>query len=61
MANISKLLAAQPSDLDDLKSGVTIQTEGDTITPPSSQKVPEETVASESIPLIHHPSLWQES
>ena len=57
MANISELMAAKSSDLDDVKTGATIQKEGYTITPPSSQKGPDETVASESAPS-HSPSWY---
>ena len=54
-------MAAKSSDLDDLKSGVTIQMEGYTLTPPSGWNGPEETVASDSTPPIHQPSLQQGS
>ena len=43
-------MATKSSNLDNLKSGVTIQREGHSLTPPSGQKDPEETVASESAP-----------
>ena len=48
-------MAAKSSDLDGLKAVVTIQMEGHTLTPPSGQKGPEETVVSESTPS-HSPS-----
>ena len=45
MANISMLMATRSSDLDDQKSGVVIQTESQTFTPPSGWNGPEETEA----------------
>ena len=41
-------MAAQSSDLDDKKSGATIQTEGHTLTPPNGQNGPKKTEASGS-------------
>ena len=48
-------MTTRSSDLDDQKSGVNVQTEGHTSTPPSSQNGPEETEAFGSTPL-HSPS-----
>ena len=55
MANVCKSMAIKLSDLNDPKSGVTLQMEGHTPTPPSGWKGPEETVASKSAPS-HSPS-----
>ena len=49
-------MAAKSSDLDDQKTGVNIQTEGHTLTPPSSQHGPEETETLVAPPPIHHHS-----
>ena len=49
------LMATKSSNLDDPKSGVIIQTEGHTLTPPSGWNGPEETVTSSSI-SSHSPS-----
>ena len=43
-------MAARSSDLDDQKSGVDLQTEGHTLTPPSSQNGPEDPEAFGSAP-----------
>ena len=48
-------VATISSDLDDQKSGVNVQTEGHTLTPPSGQNGPEETEAFRSTPS-HSPS-----
>ena len=48
-------MAAKSSDLDNQKTGVNIQTEGHTLTPPSSCNGPEETEAFGSTPS-HSPS-----
>ena len=45
MATVSMSMATQLSDLDDEKTGVNIQTEGHTLTLPSSQNGPEDTEA----------------
>ena len=70
MVNISALIAAQLSDLDDQKSGVTIQMEGHTLTPLNGQNGPEEMEASGSAPshspfqsparrqMPDHPKTW---
>ena len=50
MATASMSMAARSSDLDDQKSGVNVQTEGHTLTPPSSQHGPEETEVFGSTP-----------
>ena len=42
MATLFVSMATRLSDLDDQKSGVNIQTEGHTLTPPSGQKGPED-------------------
>ena len=44
-------MAAPSSDLDDQKSGVTIQMEGYTLTPPNGQNGPKEMEASGSTPV----------
>ena len=41
MATVSVSMATKSSDLDDQKTGVNIQTEGHTLTLPSSQNGPE--------------------
>ena len=48
-------MATKLSDLDDPKSGVTIQMEGHTLAPPTSWKGPEERVMSKGTPS-HSPS-----
>ena len=50
-------MATKSSDLDDQKTGVNIQTEGHTLTPPSGQNGHEDTEAFGSTPPIHHSSL----
>ena len=55
MATVSVSMTARSSNLDDQKSGVNIQTEGHTLTPPSIQNSPEETDAFGSTPS-HSPS-----
>ena len=45
MATVSESMTTKLSDLDDQKTGVSIQTEGHILTPPSSQNGPEETEA----------------
>ena len=50
MATVSVSMAARLRDLDNQKSRVNIQTEGHTLTPPSSQNGPEETGALGSTP-----------
>ena len=50
MATVSMSMAARSSDLDDQKSGVNVQTESHTLTPPSGQNGPEETEAFGSAP-----------
>ena len=51
-------MAVNLSDFDDQWFGVNLQTEGHTLTPPSSQNGPGETEASDCAPPFHHPSLW---
>ena len=53
------LMAIRSSDLDDQKPGVNIQTEGHTLTPPSSKNSPEDPEALVAPHHIHHPSLQQ--
>ena len=48
-------MAARSSDLDNQKPGINIQTEGHTLTPPSSQNGPEDPEAFGSTPS-HSPS-----
>ena len=48
-------MATRSSDLENQKSGLNVQTEGHTLTPPSSQNGPIETEAFSSAP-IHSPS-----
>ena len=55
MATVFMSMATRLSDLDDQKPGVNIQTEGHTITPPSSWNGPEDPQAFGSIPS-HSPS-----
>ena len=55
MVDISVLMATQSSDLDDQKSGVTVQTEVHTLTPLKCQIGPDEMEASGST-LLHSPS-----
>ena len=55
MATVFVSMATRLSDLDDQKPGVNIQTEGHTLTPPSSQNGPEDQEAFGSTPL-HSPS-----
>ena len=55
MATVSLSMATKSSDLDDQKTGASIQTEGHTLTPPSSWHGPEETEAFGSAPS-HLPS-----
>ena len=55
MANVSMSVAAKSSDLDDQKTGVNIQTEGHTLTPPNSWNGPKKTEAFGSFPS-HSPS-----
>ena len=55
MVNISALMATQSSDLDDQKSGATVQTEGHTLMPLDDQNGPKEMEASGSTPS-HSPS-----
>ena len=50
MATVSVSMAARSSDQDDQKSGVNVQTEGHTFTPPSGQNGPKETEAFGSAP-----------
>ena len=50
MATVSVSLATRSNNLDDQKSGVNIQTEGHTLTPPSRQNGPEETEVFGSAP-----------
>ena len=57
MATVSMSMATRSSDLDDQKSGVNIQTENHTLTPPSSQNGPEETEAFGSTPSHLPPQL----
>ena len=52
-------MATTSSDLDDQKTGANIQIEGDTLTPPSSQKGPEEREAFGSAPSCLPSSLQQ--
>ena len=58
MATVSMSMATRSSNLDNQKSRVNIQTEGHTITPPSSQNGPEETEAFGST-SSHSPSQSQ--
>ena len=55
MATVSMSMAAKSSGLDDQKTGVKIQTEGHTHTPPSGWNGPEETEVFGSTPS-HSPS-----
>ena len=55
MANISMLMDARSSDLDDQKSGVVTQVEGTALTPPSGWNGLEETEAFGST-LSHSPA-----
>ena len=55
--DIFALMAAQSSDLDDQKSGATIQAEDHTLTPPNGQIGQEEMEASGS-PLLHSPTQY---
>ena len=50
MVNISVSMATQSSDLDNQKSGVIVQMEDHTLTPPKSQNGPKEVEASGSTP-----------
>ena len=54
MANISMLMIARSSDLDDQKSGAVIQTEGPALTPPSGWYALEKTEVFGSA-LSHSP------
>ena len=55
MVTVSMSMATKSSNLDDQKTGVDIQTEGHTLTPPSSLNGPEEIEAFGST-LSHSPS-----
>ena len=55
MATVSMSMATKSSDIENQKTGVNIQTEGHTLTPPSSWHGPEETEAFGSSPS-HSPS-----
>ena len=55
MTTVSVSMATRSSDLDVQKSGVNIQTEGHTLTPPSGWNGPEETEAFGCTPS-HSPS-----
>ena len=50
MATVFMSMATRSSDLDDQKSGLNIQTEGHTLTPPSSQNGPQDPEAFGSAP-----------
>ena len=55
-ATVSMSMTTKTSDLYDQKTGVNIQTEGHTLTPPSGWNGPEETKVFGSTPPIYHPS-----
>ena len=57
MATVSVSMAARSSDLDNQTSGVNIQTEGHTLTPPSGWNGPKELEAFGSTPAVNHTSL----
>ena len=50
MATVSESMATKLSNLDDQKSGVNIQTDGNTVTPPNGWNGPEEVEAFGSTP-----------
>ena len=56
MANISALMATYSSDLDNQKSGVIVQMEGHTLTPPSGQMALKRWRHPVVPHDIHHPS-----